>query len=353
MRRFSLARADTESLSEVAARWALRLEAGPLNAREECAFTAWLDADPVHATAFENANWALDVPIRHAAAPELLALRSAALAARPPRLRRTWLVTGLTSGLAASLAALATFTPLGRDLWNGDAPRVAASAVDPAHAVYRTEIGERSAVTLPDGSVVTLDTDSRLKVAFTPTERGVHLLRGQALFEVAKAKLPFAVLARDQRIVAVGTMFNVRLDGERVKVALIEGVIRVRTETKASTAASGPAAPVRELVMTAGEVLDAAPLRQTVVRSDTEKIASWKTGLLMFNDTPLSEAVTEINRYTTRPIAIADASIGSYRVSGVFRSNDPERFSNAMAEILPISVSLSPERAPTLRERAR
>lgn len=353
MSRFRLARVGAESLGEAAARWALRLEDGPLNVREERAFAAWLDADAAHAAAFEDANWALDAPARHAAAPELLAIRSAALAARPPRLRRAWLVTGLAGGLAASFAALVTLTPLGSDLWNSDPPRIAARAGNPSQATYQTAIGERSAVTLPDGSVVTLDTDSRLRVAFTPTERGVHLLRGQALFDVAKATLPFAVQARNRRIVAVGTVFNVRLDGERVKVALIEGVIRVRTDAKASAAPSGPASPVRELVMTAGEVLDAAPLRQTVVRSDTEKVASWKNGLLMFNDTPLAEAVAEINRYTTHPIAIADASVGSYRVSGVFRSNDPERFSRAMADILPISVSLSPEGAPTLRDRVR
>ena len=58
------------------------------------------------------------------------------------------------------------------------------------------------------------------------------------------------------------------------------------------------------------------------------------------------------NRYTTHPIAIADTTIGTYRVSGVFQSNDPEHFSQAMTEVFPIQVTHAPDGAPTLRARA-
>jgi len=82
---------------------------------------------------------------------------------------------------------------------------------------------------------------------------------------------------------------------------------------------------------------------------DVAQVVSWKGGVLMFNDTRLSDAVAEINRYTQRPIAIADSAVGNYRISGVFKSNDPEHFSRAVAEVLPVEVTHAPDGAPILR----
>jgi transmembrane sensor len=347
-------RQPVETPLQAAARWALLLEEGPLNAREQREFTRWLDDDPAHAAALRDCNWALDATARHAATPGLIALRSAALSIRGRRRPRVWLVGGAAAGLAASIATF-FFSPLALDPFPSGSMRPAVRGSAARTAIYTTAIGERAAITLPDGSIVTLDTDSALRVAFNGRERGIHLLRGQALFEVAKAKLPFAVHAHDQQIIAVGTIFNVRLDRERVKVALVQGVVRVRTEpARSAVSEEGAPAPVKELVMTAGEVLEAEALRQVVLRSENVKnLASWERGMLVFNDARLSDAVAEVNRYTTRPIAIADASVGAARVSGVFRSNDPERFARAMAEILPVTVTIAPDGSPTLRERTR
>jgi transmembrane sensor len=161
------------------------------------------------------------------------------------------------------------------------------------------------------------------------------------------------VHARDQRIIAVGTIFNVRVDRERVKVALVQGVVRVRTEPpRSAVSAEAEPAPVKELVMTAGDVLEAEALQQVVLRrEDVRNLASWPRGMLVFNDARLSDAVAEVNRYTTRPIAIADASVGAVHVSGVFHSNDPERFAYAMAEIFPVTVTIALDGSLTLRER--
>jgi transmembrane sensor len=200
-------------------------------------------------------------------------------------------------------------------------------------ALYRTAVGERSTVVLPDGSVATLNTDSVLKVAYSGAERGVRLLKGQALFEVAKnARIPFQVYAADRRITAVGTVFDVRLQGEEVKVALVEGIVKV-----APLERPGPAAPAPQVTMTAGEVLDAPPSAAMTVRTaDIARAVSWKDGVAVFDDQPLAEAVAEMNRYTARPVVLADPAIGSLRVSGVFRTGDPDRFAAAMTEVFPL-----------------
>ncbi|MGI9170655.1 MAG: FecR family protein, partial [Caulobacteraceae bacterium] len=223
-----------EPASEIAARWVLGQEEGALAEREARRFADWLAEDPAHVAAYEDALWALDATARHAGAPELMALREAALAARGGRRRRpAW-----GAAIALVAASVLAFWLGGPSLLGlspdfapgvGVARRAARPAVDPSHAEYRTAIGERSAIALADGSIVTLDTDSDLEVAYSAGERGVHLLRGQALFEVAKGqRAPFQVYAKGQRITAVGTVFDVRLDGDAVKVSMVEGVVRVR-----------------------------------------------------------------------------------------------------------------------------
>ena len=187
---------------------------------------------------------------------------------------------------------------------------------------------------------------SVLKVAYSDNERGVRLLRGQALFDVAKNKrVPFQVYAGDRRITAVGTVFDVRLVGERVKVALVEGVVTV---VRVAPAASP--APPQQVTMTAGEVLEAPPAAAMIVRTaDIGRAVSWKDGVVVFDDQPLAEAVAELNRYTNRQVTLAEPSIGAYRVSGVFRTGDPERFAEAMAEVFPLDVEHRPDGSAELK----
>lgn len=339
-----------EPTREVAAAWALKQEQGLLGDGARQRFADWLAESQAHVDAYEDALWALRAVAHHAAEPELMTLRGAALAARGKR-RQVWGRIGAGGVAAAVLAGVALWHGGSGDgaLPVGTAVAVVGHAVDDKAASYLTGIGERSTIQLPDGSVATLDTDSQLRLAYTDRERGVVLLRGQALFEVAHGRpTPFQVYARGQRITAVGTVFNVRIQGDQVRVAMVEGTVKVRS----AATPGGVASPAKDLTLTAGEALVAAPARPTTVAAiDPQQAASWKGGLLVFDDTPLAGAVAEINRYTTRPIAIADASIGDLRVTGVFRSNDPEHFSDAVAEVLPVVVTHSPEGAPTLRGR--
>jgi transmembrane sensor len=340
-----------EPASEAAASWVLLHEQGELSDANQRRFADWLAEDEAHIQAYEDALWALDAAARHAGDPEMRALRGAALGARGNR-RRVWSWAGGIGAVAAAASvAVVLWTAPVEQSPVGTASRVAEKTSDPKTNIYQTGIGERSAISLPDGSVATLDTDSQIRVAYSDQERGVYLLKGQALFDVAHGKpVPFQVYAKGQRITAVGTVFNVRIEGDEVRVSMVEGRVKVRA-TPPPSAAVG--APFKEITLNAGEAIVAAPARPFVVTPvAAREVASWKGGLLIFNDMPLSEAVAEINRYATRPIAIADTAVGSYRVSGVFKSNDPEHFSQAMGEVFPIVVTHAPDGAPTLRARA-
>ncbi len=338
--------------SEAAAAWVLLQEERELNQEEQRRFADWLAEDEIHVRAYDDALWALDAAARHAGDPEMLALRSAALSVGGGH-RRMWRwAGGLSVATAAAAAALVFWTvPHEQTSPVGVPVRVAENAADPTDSIYQTGIGQRSAIDLPDGSVATLDTDSAIRVSYSNRERGVYLLKGQALFEVAHGKpFPFQVYAKGQRITAVGTIFNVRIEGEKVRVSMVEGTVKVRSIPPAG---GDKGQPFKEITLRAGESIVAAPALPLVANPvSVREVATWKGGLLVFNDTPLSEAVAEINRYNTRPIAIADSAVGNYRVSGVFKSNDPEHFAQAMAEVLPVEVTHAPDGAPTLRARA-
>ena len=332
-------------LSEAAAEWALRQKAGGFSEAEDERFAAWLAEDGAHVEAYEDAVWALDAASQYAGDARIRDMRAAALAARGHRRWPKWTLGALGGAVAAALVVMWFVAAQPSFLARPGAQFAGGTAMgDPARSTHRTRIGERLALTLPDGSVATLDTGSELRVAYTVDERAIYLIRGQAMFEVAHGqRAPFRVFAGNQEIRAVGTAFNVRLDGDEVRVALIEGIVKVRPQTAGNGLRS-------EVTMRAGEALEAIPARPVAVRAaDVSRAASWRSGELVFNDTRLADAVAEINRYTPRPIRIEDPEIGDYRISGVFRTSDPGRFSEAVGEVLPVAAVRRDDGALVLR----
>jgi transmembrane sensor len=204
---------------------------------------------------------------------------------------------------------------------------------------YATRVGERSTIRLADGSVVTLDTASRVSLDLTATNREVHLLKGQANFQVAKDKArPFVVYAADRRITAVGTAFDVRLDQRGVCVTLVEGKVAVdQLATRAEHQTHHES--VARTQLEAGEQLTAPVGGTASVRgAHLERSTSWREGRLVFEADRVADAIAEMNRYSPAPIVIADSSIGDLRISGVFSTDKPQAFADALTEYFRIDA---------------
>lgn len=238
---------------------------------------------------------------------------------------------------------------------------------------YETATGERLAFTLGDGSQVTLDTHSELRVSFSPTERQVRLSHGQAFFEVAKdPQRPFVVEVHDRRFVAVGTAFDVRVDGDQVKVTMVEGTVRVERRDESILAVGGSAQPrasVRSTdrspapgssggptravaTITAGEQLVADARRRDDVRAtDPERETSWRRGQVIFDNTRLADAIAEVNRYSEAKIELADPDLADLRLSGAFATGRPTVFVEAVTSYFPVQVTRSDERGVTLSKK--
>jgi transmembrane sensor len=304
-----------------AAQWAERLDrddGGATRAR----FDDW-HARPDHAAAWAAVAEARATSAALADHPDMLALRHAAVARaalrREPRRTARWAL--------AAAACAAVVAPL--TLWRfaEDAPAVRTAETP----VYRTATGQRLMMTLADGSRLTLDTDSRVRMAYTSTERRLVLERGQALFEVAKHQpRPFVVTAGAQSVTAHGTAFDVRLDPGAVQVALVEGLVSVAT----NGVHSKPVAMVPDDVL----IASAQGVSVQHIPGRALALSSWSEGRLVFEDETLWQAVAEMNRYGVPQIAIVDADAGRVRISGAFRTGEVQPFLDALEMGFPVTV---------------
>lgn len=197
---------------------------------------------------------------------------------------------------------------------------------------YSTAIGQQQTVTLDDGTRVALNTDSRIIVDYTKDQRRVRLERGEAMFEVAKnPNRPFIVAAGEERVRAVGTTFVVRRDAGKTSVVLVEGLVEI-TRGAERRRDAGP--PPKATILSAGDRLTVtADAAMSVDRPKIETATAWRRGEVMFDDTPLADAVAELNRYGGAPIMITDTDLRQLRVSGVFKTQEPAEFAEIIAQL--------------------
>jgi transmembrane sensor len=214
---------------------------------------------------------------------------------------------------------------------------------------YSTATGEQRSLNLADGSSVELNAQSRIRIRYTERERYIDLLKGQALFHVAKdPKRPFIVGTGETQVRAVGTQFDVYRKPTGTIVTVLEG--RVAVTTSAASLGHGAAHADRAIVVdrtstpdrksigasasrkpdTRPQILLAAGEQLAIQKSTAMKLAhpdieaatAWTHKRLVFEDTPLSEVAEEFNRYNVRPLVIADRELGKMGVSGLYSSSD-------------------------------
>ncbi len=313
-------RHDRTGIDRTAADWVARQVRG-LSAPEEDALAEWLRADFRHAQAFTELEetWQSLDRLQGAGMQHGCRLEADLPPATAPVRRR------MLQGMLVAAAALA----VGYFGWWRPAQMKAPFAL-----MVATEIGDLKQMRLPDGSVLHLNTDSSAEVAYTEGERRIHLVRGEARFEVAKnPSRPFVVQAGGIDVRAVGTVFNVRLRAEAVDVLVTEGKVRVNDAASGiPLLAAGPAKEAALLV--AGErasIALAAPAAEPlaiepVSPTEIERTLAWQDRRLVFDAAPLAEMVAEFNRYSRRQLVIADPRLNDRQFGGTFAVANQEAF---------------------------
>jgi transmembrane sensor len=321
-------------VEEEAAHWVWRLDSESATAADQQAFDAWVREDPRHRRAFEElsrvfGSW----DGIQAGTP---ALRASDFGT-PRDLDRdgvAWL------GWAAAAAVLLVLGGGILWMWQGNETQTLATAV-----------GQQRDVTLADGSVITLNTNSIVETDLTRHERRIRLRKGEAHFQVAHDRSrPFLVRAGDAVVTAVGTEFEVRLrPDEHVDVTVNEGRVEVQAESSgaAPDLAGEPARSHRTVrALRAGEQLSTASADYSVHEVSPTELSSemaWREGAIVFDGKPLAEAIAEIERYTDARIVVSNPETAALKVGGRFRTDDMQGFFDGLQSALPVSVRRAPD----------
>lgn len=320
---------EDERIEEAAARWDAHLRSPRCSNEDRARFKAWEKEDPRHTAAFARLQSILEAMRGASEHPQLRALRDEAVAGMG---RGRWWV----GGAVAAALLLAIGLGSGQFSRTPDLSVPVARGGD-AHArqIYQTALNERTLVTLEDGSTVSLNSNSKLIVHFTGARRSLDLVAGQALFRVFKDPArPFVVRAGERQIVALGTVFDVRVDSGAVQVTLLEGKVAVR----AVGASANPRLEEQRLVPNQQLIVPSSAAPPIVKAVDTMKVTGWTEGRVYFEDTPLAQAVDEMNRYSASKIVIGDPQLAAYRVNGMFRTGTQTSFVGALEAYFPIEA---------------
>lgn len=338
-------------LDAIAAYWVVRLGSDDCTPEDRFAFDAWRREDPAHAAAYEKIKSGNDYLDRFMGAPEFqdrieLARKRTAPASRTPRYA-AWISTAAACVAVAAIGFLWVRAP------GGEVPVEPSVTIAETVEAYETQIGERSTVTLSDGSVVTINTNSRIEVDYSDSMREVTLVRGQGFFDVAEeTDRPFVVNAGEKRVVALGTIFDVRFDdANEVQVTLVEGRVQVDSKiTPAKGARSSNSTSQSEEMVHGG--IELSPGERLITRADSEpqivetdgvEETSWRRGQLVFRQRELAHVVDEMNRYSAQQLVLdADERVLALKVSGVFNNGGPpSAFVDALEAMHPLEARRS------------
>lgn len=311
-----------QTLQHQAIDWILLLDSAGCSEADRRAFQEWLALGEDRQRVYRQlaANW--DRLDRFKG--QDFQARREALRYRPPRgqLRRL-----AELAMAASLLLGAGFGTFSEQGWYGH------------RETYLTARGERQTVRLADGSSLELSTDTELNVRVNRWQRSVELIKGEAFFTVVhNEQKPFQVKAGNGKIVDIGTQFDVRLQNDRVAVAVLEGTVRVDAKNSREINADQLLA-----YDTQGEFLKTAGDKMA-------NLTAWRLGRLVFENRRLDEVLTELERFHDIQLSLSDPNLAKLMVSGSFHTDNLEGALNIIAMTLPVKIERpSPQQAIVLK----
>ncbi|QYX47389.1 FecR domain-containing protein [Pseudomonas tussilaginis] len=186
-------------------------------------------------------------------------------------------------------------------------------------------------LTLPDGSQLSVNAHTHLRVEFDAERRLIYLDSGQLYIDVAADKeRPLYVDAGSARVRVVGTAFDLRRGRQELVLSVAHGQVALDTPGENRDPLLLGARQRATYDLTRGSLSQQA-------LSDQE-VADWRSGHVAFRDRELSSLVDEISLYRAAPILIADPALGRYRVSGNLDVNDPDALLNALPALLPVKT---------------
>lgn len=333
MTTFLKKRAD-RIISRKAADFVVKAFSGRASAVDESELMYWLEENPKHRDAYRDVLGIWE-------ASGQIAGMSAEIAQVT---KAPWIRIGVAMGLALVLGVSMLLVLPDKNQFSA----------------YVTIVGEQKTITLPDGSIATLNTNTRLVVdQSNGSILRLYLENGEAFFEVSEGQArTFTVEAGARSVTALGTKFSVQRSGNAITVAVLEGAVAVHEHQQLEQArriikngedafAMGEEDDQELFRIAAGGIATFTATTHVVSRKDVpdlEKQLAWHDGYLRFEDEALMSVIEEMNRYQDRPIYIVGDTVGSLRISGVFQLSDADGMWQGLETILPINIHEFPDR---------
>lgn len=311
---------ENEAIEATAAAWLAQRDDG-LDGTQLAEFARWHEADPRHAAALARLEetWALLGQLREYR-PEARVHPDRDLLARPQPAPGFYRPAVAAAGLLAAALAVAA-------VWWWAQPVTPLAGPQQ----YATTTGGYQRMTLADGSVVELNADSEVQVAYAAAERRVYLVKGEAHFSVTKNPArPFWVEAGSVKVRAVGTAFNVRLGAAEVEVLVTEGKVEVDQPGISPAARSLLEAGQRLILTQPGAAV--APVAEKIEPAAMRNALAWQDKLLILSDQPLGEVVAQFNQHNRVQLELADAGLAAKIVGGSWRASNLEGFVSWLAD---------------------
>lgn len=305
-----------DQIHQEAIDWHVRLNGDAADAGLHADFVAWRDRSANHADAYDRVD-ALWNSSELTSALQQVADERPLLTRRSTRSAlRHWPMV-----LAASVAVL------GLAFWQG--PELLLRS----QADFLTETGAIASHALPDGSTVTLNTNSAVAIDFADGLRHVTLLRGEAFFDVRPdAAHPFTVSGLSSEVTVTGTAFSLDADAGEDQLTVAEGHVLFQGHHEVN--------PVEVL---AGQTAKAGDTTMPVpTRVDVEQALSWRQGRVAIVDLPVWQAVEQLQRYRAAPVVLANLDRRNLGVTGDFRTDDIEGAMASLAAAAGLSTTVLP-----------
>lgn len=308
---------ELDMLSDQAAIWFQRMSDKSVGAETQTAFDEWIRADDTHKLAYEEYSAIWDHPEFEAILQEF----ADDGAQYPANENKSFLKTIKWGVLAASLIICVSVIFYGLDEeWSSK-----------NHLEYQTAVGEFKNVTFPDGSLVVLNTDTKLHISFGD-QRKVYLTQGEAYFDIKKDGRDFIVEGGTGRIKVLGTAFNARVNYNQMVVAVDRGKVSVSSLSMTNN---------DEKTLLALDRLAVTDEKLGTVLKSREKVADWREGWLDVNDRSLAEVVEELDRYYAGEIRLGKSDMWQLRVTGRFNLKNIKKATRLLGGSMNLKVTVT------------
>lgn len=311
---------DLNSIDLEALQWLQILERNRLSDAQRHQFNAWVAADIRHRGALIRARAA---GLRLSRLSALAGGRSVLESPQPSTMTRRRMLAAMAAPAAGALGFLA---------WEG---REWLEKLG-GGTRYACDIGELRKVVLPDGSLMTLNTQSEVRERYSRHSREIHLTKGEVLFDVVHdATREFVVRTGAWTVLAVGTAFAVRrLNPTSVDVTVTEGVVEMLPPRPLDAEHRSTLSAFQQASIDGDDRLAV----REVSPEELQRRLAWRTGLIVFDGQTLRQALAEMSRYSRRQLRVDDPELAERSIVGVFPTSDTGLFIQGMRSTLGVQT---------------